>query len=78
MSDPSKLEQLPVSYQALVDYLDKQQPAKLFSLRMETFSRIEKLTGVPLICYVAKTLHLSPGLPAYIDDGDITGFSDLV
>jgi hypothetical protein len=75
--DPSQLAQLPVTYQALNDYLMQFGQVNLFTLRAETFRRIELVTGRPLICYVAKTNNLAPGIPAYIDDDDLTGFSDM-
>lgn len=77
MEDPSKLDRLPVTYQALTDYFGKLGEANPFALRKETFLRIERVTGRPLICYVTKTHHLPQGIPAYIDDSDLTGFGDL-
>lgn len=78
MDDPSKLDRLPVTYQALADYFGKLEKANPFPIRKETFLRIEHVTGRPLLCYVAKTHHLPQGIPAYIDDSDLTGFGDLV
>jgi len=78
MDDPSKLDKLPVTYQAISDYFGKLGEANPFILRKETFLRIECVTGRPLICYVAKTHHLPQGIPAYIDDSDLTGFGDLI
>jgi hypothetical protein len=75
--DPSSLETLPITYQALIDYLEARKGANLFDLRKETYLRIERITGRPLICYVAKTRYLAQGIPAYIDDSDLTGFGDL-
>jgi hypothetical protein len=77
MDDPSKLEQVPTSFQALADYFATLEKANPFSLRKETFLRIENITGRRLICYVTKTHNLPRGIPAYIDDGDLTGFGDL-
>lgn len=77
MDDPSKLDRLPVTYQALADYFGKFGEANPFILRKETFLRIERITGRPLICYVTRTHNLPQGIPAYIDDSDLTGFSDL-
>jgi len=77
MDDPSKLDQVPVTYQALMDYFAKLGEASPFALRKETFLRIERLTGRSLICYVTKTHNLPQGIPAYIDDNDLTGFGDL-
>ena len=76
--DPASLGQLPVTYQALNDYLMQFGEANVFTLRAETFRRIELITKRPLICYVAKTSNLAQGLPAQISDDDLTGFSDLV
>lgn len=78
MDDPSKVDRLPVTYQALTDYFGKFREANPFVLRKETFLRIERITGRPLICYVAKTHNLPQGIPAYIDDSDLTGFGDLI
>lgn len=77
MEDPSKLDQLPVTYHGLNDYFKKLGEANPFILRKETFLRIEKITKRPLICYVTKTHNLPQGIPAYIDDSDLTGFGDL-
>jgi len=76
--DPSKLERLPVSYQEIADYYAGYDRVKPFALRKETISRIEQLTGRPLLCYVAKTHYVPPRLPAYIDDSDVRGFGDLI
>jgi len=78
--DPSKLDRLPVTYQALSDYFGGQNRVNPFLLRKETFLRIESITGRPLICYVTRTSNLPRGvpIPAYIDDGDLTGFGDLL
>lgn len=77
MSDSSQPPKLPVTYQELHDYFNQLGDATPFSLRKETFLRIERLTQTPLICYVAKTHHLAQGIPAYIDDSDLVGFGDL-
>jgi len=68
----------PDSYQALSEYFTKTRGANPFTLRAETMRRIEKVTERPLICYVTKTLNLSPGIPVQIDDSDLVGISDLV
>jgi hypothetical protein len=75
--DPSQLVQLPLTYQALTDYLKQFGQVNVFTLRSETFKRIERVTGRPLICYVAKTNNLAPGIPAYLSDDDLTGFGDM-
>ena len=77
-NDLSKLERLPSTYQAITDYFGKLGQANPFPLRLETFKRIEKITGRPLVCYVTKTRHLPQGVPAYIDDSDLTGIGDLI
>lgn len=77
MQDPSTLESIPVTYQELQDFFARQGPFNPFSLRKETFKRIEQVTKRPLICYVTKT-NAPVGIPAYIDDTDLVGFSDLV
>lgn len=77
MEDPATLERLPVTYQDISGYFGMSEEVNPFALRKETFLRIERVTGIPLICYVAKTHHLPRGLPAYIDDSDLTGFGDL-
>ncbi len=74
----SRMDSLPVTYQALIDFFATRELVNPFALRNETFQRIEHITGRPLICYTAKTNHLSPGIPAYIDNGDLTGFGDLI
>ncbi|MEW6241045.1 MAG: hypothetical protein AB1564_09595 [Chloroflexota bacterium] len=76
--DPKDLERLPVSYQEVQDYFAPLSDFNPFTLRAETFRRIEALTKIPLICYVTKTTNLPPSVPAYIDDNDLTGFGDLV
>ena len=77
MKDPSELNELPVTYQAITDYFGKLGEANPFILRKETFLRIERITGRPLICYVTKTHNLPQGIPAYLDDSDLNGFGDL-
>lgn len=76
--DPSNLEKLPSTYQAISDYFERLGKANPFLLRRETFKRIEQRTGRPLICYATKTRHVGAGVPAYVEDGDLTGFGDLV
>jgi hypothetical protein len=67
------------TYQAVSDYLSKQgNSAAAFSLRKETIYCIEQLTRRPLICYTTKTSNTPQGVPAFIDDSDLVGFSDLV
>ncbi len=71
------------TYQAISDYinrlaLEKPEGTEVFSLRNETIQRIELVTGRPLICYITKTSNVPQGVPAFIDDSDLTGFSDLI
>lgn len=86
MSDPSKLDRIPTTYQEVQDYFSKLGEGKPFDLRLETFRRIQQVTGRPLVCYVTKTHNLdlnipgisgTPDIPAYIDNSDLTGFGDL-
>src|SRR6266516_7747855 len=76
--DPFTLGHLPSTYQAIADYFQKLGQTNPFILRNETFKRIERTTGRPMICYVTKTRHVPAGVPAYIDDSDLTGFGDLM
>jgi hypothetical protein len=62
----------------LHDYYEQLGEAQPFTLRVETFRRIEAATQRPLICYVSKTRNVPQGVPSYIDDSDLTGFSDLI
>src|SRR5438132_321079 len=71
-------EKLPVSYQAMTELVAQRPDLNAFNLRLETYKQIEKVTGRPLICYVAKTNNVSSAIPAYIDHSDLFGFSDLV
>lgn len=75
--DFSVLKQLPATYQALNDLAEK-GPVDTFGLRRETFVRIERITGRPLISYVAQTSNIAQGVPAHIEDSDLIGFDDLV
>lgn len=74
----TKLESVPTTYQEISDFFGRFSSVPIFALRKETFCRIERITGRPLICYVAKTNNLVPGIPAHIDNSDLIGFSDLV
>src|SRR5216684_6985909 len=76
--EPSTMTSLPVSYQQVNDYYQAYPESKPFDLRKETLNRIEATTGRPIICYVAKTANVAPGLPTSIDDSDLIGFTDLV
>ncbi len=76
-------EQTLETYQAISDYFnklaqDKPNGVDAFPLRKETFLRIEQLTERPLICYVTRTSSVPQGAPAFIEDSDLTGFSDLI
>lgn len=76
---PAELGELPATYQAIQDYFLSfgEAPPDLFTLRDETMRRIGKATGRPLLCYVGRTQNVPTGIPAYIEDGDLTGFADL-
>lgn len=85
--DYSDLERIPTAYQEITDFFKSLGKANPFPLRKETYRRIQDLTGRPIICYVAKTHHLTinipgisgtPDIPASIDNSDLTGFADLV
>jgi ClpP class serine protease len=71
-------QEIPVTYQEISSKLSSQGQANPFSLRMQTIAAIENITRVPLICYVSKTANLPKGIPAFIDEEDIIGFSDLI
>ena len=76
--NPQFPDQLPTSYGALQSFVQETQLSNPFSLRLETFRRIEKRMGRPLLCYACRTWNAPAGTPAFIDDGDLIGFSDLV
>lgn len=81
VEDVAELLRIPVTYQELNDYFASREQVSLFTLRSETFQRIERATERPLICYVTRTHHIPSGLPAYLtalDDSDLTGFADLM
>ena len=75
---PEIPSQLPTSYGALQSFLQEAKISNPFALRLETFRRIEKRMGRPLLCYACRTRNVTPGTPAFIDDGDLIGFSDLI
>ena len=58
--------------------MQKAQVAHPFSPRLETFQRIEKRMKRPLLCYACRLWDVKPSTPAFIDDGDLIGFSDLI
>lgn len=76
--DPAQLETLPVTRQKIVDYIAQYKNYQPFVLRAETFRRIERITGTPLICYVSRTANVPSGVTNYIDDSDLTAFGDMV
>ncbi len=76
--NPSTMDQIPTSYQALNDLFTSSPNIQPFLFRRETYLRIEKITGRPLICYVAKTSNIPQMLPVAIDDSDLLGFGDLI
>lgn len=75
---PKIPDQLPKSYGALQGFLQEAGIGNPFTLRLETFRRIEKRMGRPLLCYACRTWNVAQGTPAFIDDGDLVGFGDLV
>ena len=81
MVDPGTLRKLPTAYQEINDFFASFGEINPFRLRKETFKRIEQITGNPLVCYTSKVRNLPQDgkkPPTYIDEGDITGFSDLI
>ena len=76
-ADIAQLNRLPVSYQDLMEFYAPFTEVSPFLLRKETLLRIEMVTNRPLICYVARTNNITPGMPSFIDDSDLTGFHDL-
>jgi FMN phosphatase YigB (HAD superfamily) len=78
VDDPSKLEHLPISYQEVQNYFESFPGTNLYALRKETYLRIEKITGRPLICYTSKTSNVPPQVAVYIEQSDIVGFRDLI
>ncbi len=75
--DPSTID-IPSSYNSLFNLFSSLREVNLFAFRNETFKRVEKITGRPLICYVARTSNVPQGVPISIDDSDLLGFGDLV
>ena len=69
---------LPKSYGELQSLLFKGAVVNPFPVRLATFQRIEEETKRPLLCYVTKTWNAEPGTSAFIDDGDLIGFGDLI
>ena len=76
--NPQIPDQLPKSYSALQSFMQETKLSNPFSLRLETFWRIEKRMGQPLLCYACRTWNVTQGALPFIDDGDLIGFSDLV
>ena len=74
----SKLESLPITYQQVNDFFSQFKRATPLLLRLETYRRIEAITGSPLICYVSQTHHPNVAVPTFIDDSDVYAFGDLV
>lgn len=64
----------PVMYQEISDFLVRNPNIDPFQLRKNTITEIEKVIGMPLICY-ATNLNVSR---SSIEEDDITGFSDLI
>ncbi len=76
-ADIAALDTIPITYQAVHDFLTSYKSVQLFALRREAMRRIEAITKTPLIAYVCKTNHVRRGMDAFIDDSDLTGFHDL-
>lgn len=76
--DPSTLAEIPESFQGLRDFFGTFRELNPFAFRNETFLRIEKVTGIPLIAYVTRLYNISQGTSPYIDDSDLVGFSDMI
>jgi len=73
-----QLKELPITFQALADFFGKFGSYNPFTLRKETISRIESLTGRPLITYVSRVYNISEKAPVGIDDSDMDGFADAI
>jgi hypothetical protein len=71
-------EKIPVTYQEISATLTPPGQANPFLLRKKTIAAIEDITKNPLICYVSKTSNVPRGVPVFIDEEDIIGFSDLI
>jgi hypothetical protein len=71
-------EEIPITYQDISNELTSPGRSNPFELRLKTISAIEKITGIPLICYVSKTSNVPMSTPVSIDEDDIIGFSDLI
>jgi len=56
MDDPSALDRLPITFQALTDYFSKLREANPFVLRKETFLRIERVTERHLFTISTKVM----------------------
>lgn len=72
-------EQLPTTYQELHNEVERRKGGiDTFAWRREIFLRIEAITDIPLIAYVARTVNYGGNAPVAIDNSDLSGFSDLV
>ena len=69
---------LPRSYGELQDFLSKAGSVNLLAVRLVALRRIEQETKRPLLCYATQIWNIPPGTPAFIDDGDLIGFGDLI
>lgn len=79
--DFSSLAEIPETFSELEALFRGIGPFDPLALRKETMRRIERETGRPLLCYVAKTFNLQdPALAAMagIEHADLQGFEDLV
>ena len=68
----------PRSYGELQDFVSKAGKVTPFSIRRETFQRIEQKTQRPLLCYATKIWKVPQGTSVFIDDEDLIGFGDLI
>lgn len=73
------LDPIPVTFQAIFDFFEeKRERANPTRLRQEVMRRIQQITGRPIICYVTRTRNIPQDADAYIEDGDLTGWDDLI
>ena len=70
------MEAIPITYQEITDKLKIGNNP--FALRVQTILAIEKITNIPLVCYISKTSNIPKGVSVSIDEDDLVGFSDLI
>ncbi|MDY6867317.1 MAG: hypothetical protein SVT56_05345 [Chloroflexota bacterium] len=76
--ETSQIDEIPATYQGLMDLFGSFKEINLFEFRKETMKRIESKTERNLICYVTQITGNTRDIPTGIDDFDLTGFNDLV